>query len=235
MRSHWRPISIRQQPQFEHEPHGVSCPILCKMTHGKRSAPQQSMQRPPGHSGYTKYRHRKVANFFVTSPLNPFSSILTSSVSHSSGSASSAADIILTQYLTTDNTHIQQAYRMCSPISVKDRISDHPRSPRLSNDRWNPFAERRSGKGYQSYCLHVCRAPEQVVEAAFQAIRKAAELIDMSKHKGEHPRMGATDVCPLIPIPVSPWKRRLPGRRSWLNAWENDLVIPGIPLRGGST
>lgn len=42
--------------------------------------------------------------------------------------------------------------------------------------------------------------PEQVVEAAFRGIRKAAELIDMSRHKGEHPRMGATDVCPLIPV-----------------------------------
>ncbi len=42
--------------------------------------------------------------------------------------------------------------------------------------------------------------PEAVVEAAFQAIKKAAELIDMSKHKGAHPRMGATDVCPLIPV-----------------------------------
>ncbi|MFI5149565.1 MAG: glutamate formimidoyltransferase [Bacteroidia bacterium] len=42
--------------------------------------------------------------------------------------------------------------------------------------------------------------PAQVIEAAYRAIRKAAELIDMSKHKGEHPRMGATDVCPLIPI-----------------------------------
>lgn len=42
--------------------------------------------------------------------------------------------------------------------------------------------------------------PEQVIEAAYLAIKKAGELIDMSKHKGEHPRMGATDVCPLIPI-----------------------------------
>lgn len=42
--------------------------------------------------------------------------------------------------------------------------------------------------------------PEAVVEAAFQAIKKAAELIDMTKHHGEHPRMGATDVCPFIPI-----------------------------------
>ncbi len=42
--------------------------------------------------------------------------------------------------------------------------------------------------------------PQPVIEAAAKAIKKAAELIDMSKHKGEHPRMGATDVCPLIPI-----------------------------------
>ncbi|WP_183578774.1 glutamate formimidoyltransferase [Mucilaginibacter sp. X5P1] len=42
--------------------------------------------------------------------------------------------------------------------------------------------------------------PEPVIHAAFLAIKKAGELIDMSKHKGEHPRMGATDVCPLIPI-----------------------------------
>lgn len=42
--------------------------------------------------------------------------------------------------------------------------------------------------------------PAAVIEAAFLAIKKAGELIDMSKHKGEHPRMGATDVCPLIPI-----------------------------------
>lgn len=41
---------------------------------------------------------------------------------------------------------------------------------------------------------------EAVLEGAFQAIKKAAELIDMSKHKGEHPRMGATDVCPLVPV-----------------------------------
>jgi len=42
--------------------------------------------------------------------------------------------------------------------------------------------------------------PNAVCDAAFKAIRKASELIDMAKHKGEHPRMGATDVCPFIPI-----------------------------------
>ncbi|GHV56853.1 hypothetical protein FACS1894182_04290 [Bacteroidia bacterium] len=42
--------------------------------------------------------------------------------------------------------------------------------------------------------------PEPVCEAAFRAVKKAAELIDMSKHKGEHPRFGATDVLPLVPV-----------------------------------
>ncbi len=60
--------------------------------------------------------------------------------------------------------------------------------------------------------------PDRVVEAAYQAIRKACELIDMSKHTGEHPRMGATDVCPLIPIAnismeeTAAWARRLGAR-----------------------
>lgn len=42
--------------------------------------------------------------------------------------------------------------------------------------------------------------PGPVIEAAFRAVKKAAELIDMSRHHGEHPRFGATDVCPLIPV-----------------------------------
>jgi glutamate formiminotransferase / formiminotetrahydrofolate cyclodeaminase len=42
--------------------------------------------------------------------------------------------------------------------------------------------------------------PFSVTEAAFRAIRKAAEVIDMRHHKGEHPRFGATDVCPLVPV-----------------------------------
>ena len=42
--------------------------------------------------------------------------------------------------------------------------------------------------------------PESVSEAAFRSVKKASELIDMSKHHGAHPRMGATDVCPFIPV-----------------------------------
>src|ERR1035437_8625409 len=43
-------------------------------------------------------------------------------------------------------------------------------------------------------------SPEEVIEAAFQVIKKAFEIIDMSKHKGAHPRFGGTDVCPLVPV-----------------------------------
>src|SRR6266481_4378930 len=47
--------------------------------------------------------------------------------------------------------------------------------------------------------------PDAAVEAAFRAIKTAAELIDMRKHKGAHPRMGATDVCPFIPVSNVSW------------------------------
>lgn len=56
------------------------------------------------------------------------------------------------------------------------------------------------GKATNRTVVTFVGAPDQVVEAAFYAIKKASELIDMSKHSGEHPRMGATDVCPMIPI-----------------------------------
>lgn len=56
------------------------------------------------------------------------------------------------------------------------------------------------GKATNRTVVTFVGSPESVVEAAYRAIRKASELIDMSKHKGEHPRMGATDVCPLIPV-----------------------------------
>src|SRR5438874_10548400 len=48
-------------------------------------------------------------------------------------------------------------------------------------------------------------SPDAAVEAAFRGIEKAAELIDMHKHKGAHPRMGATDVCPFIPVSNVSW------------------------------
>jgi len=56
------------------------------------------------------------------------------------------------------------------------------------------------GKATNRTVVTMVGEPGPVIEAAFRSIKKAGELIDMSKHKGEHPRMGATDVCPLIPI-----------------------------------
>ena len=56
------------------------------------------------------------------------------------------------------------------------------------------------GKATNRTVITFVGEPENVIEAAFRLIKKAAELIDMSKHTGEHPRFGATDVCPLVPI-----------------------------------
>lgn len=74
------------------------------------------------------------------------------------------------------------------------------------------------GKATNRTVVTFVGAPAAVIEAAFRAIRKAGELIDMAKHRGEHPRMGATDVCPLIPIAgitmeeTAGWARRLAER-----------------------
>lgn len=71
------------------------------------------------------------------------------------------------------------------------------------------------GKATHRTVVTFVGAPEAVVEAAFQGIKKAAELIDMRSHQGEHPRMGATDVCPLVPVSgisleeTAAWARQL--------------------------
>ena len=57
-----------------------------------------------------------------------------------------------------------------------------------------------SGKATNRTVITFVGEPENVIEAAFRLIKKASELIDMSKQTGEHPRFGATDVCPLVPI-----------------------------------
>jgi glutamate formiminotransferase/formiminotetrahydrofolate cyclodeaminase len=74
------------------------------------------------------------------------------------------------------------------------------------------------GKATNRTVVTFVGAPAAVIEAAFRAIKKAGEVIDMTRHKGEHPRMGATDVCPLIPIAnismeeTAEWSRRLAER-----------------------
>ena len=56
------------------------------------------------------------------------------------------------------------------------------------------------GKATNRTVVTFVGSPQLVLEAAFRADRKASELIDMSKHHGEHPRFGAIDVCPLVPV-----------------------------------
>jgi len=56
------------------------------------------------------------------------------------------------------------------------------------------------GKATNRTVVTFVGSPESVAEAAFRAVKQASEIIDMSRHTGEHPRFGATDVCPLVPV-----------------------------------
>src|SRR6266404_3589349 len=69
-------------------------------------------------------------------------------------------------------------------------------------------------------------APEATVEAAFRGIQKAAELIDMRKQTGAHPRMGATDVCPFIPVSDVTWDEAIACAKTLGERVGNELKIP---------
>ena len=68
--------------------------------------------------------------------------------------------------------------------------------------------------------------PEKVIDAAFLAIKLASEIIDMRNHKGEHPRMGSTDVCPLIPIQNISMKEVIYYSNKLAKKVGNELNIP---------
>src|SRR3954451_15540884 len=69
-------------------------------------------------------------------------------------------------------------------------------------------------------------SPDAAVKAAFRGIQKAAELIDMRKHTGAHPRMGATDVCPLIPVSNVSWEAAIECAKKLGNRVGEELKIP---------
>ena len=69
-------------------------------------------------------------------------------------------------------------------------------------------------------------SPDAAVEAALRAIKKAAELIDMRKHKGAHPRMGATDVCPFIPVSNVSWDEAVECAHKLGKRVSEELKIP---------
>src|SRR5512136_1326046 len=68
--------------------------------------------------------------------------------------------------------------------------------------------------------------PESVSEAAFLAVKKAAEVIDMSLHQGEHPRMGATDVLPFVPVSGISMEETVTYARKVAEKIGNELGIP---------
>jgi len=68
--------------------------------------------------------------------------------------------------------------------------------------------------------------PHAAVEAAFRAIQKASEVIDMRKHKGAHPRMGATDVCPFIPVSNVSWEEAIACANQLGKRVGDELKIP---------
>jgi glutamate formiminotransferase/formiminotetrahydrofolate cyclodeaminase len=68
--------------------------------------------------------------------------------------------------------------------------------------------------------------PDPVCEAAFRAVKKAAAIIDMSKHTGAHPRMGATDVCPLVPVAGITMEETVGYARGLAERIGNELSLP---------
>ena len=68
--------------------------------------------------------------------------------------------------------------------------------------------------------------PESVISAAFNAIKVASDRIDMSRHKGEHPRFGATDVCPLIPVSNITFEELIPYAEKLAKMVSKNLNIP---------
>ena len=82
------------------------------------------------------------------------------------------------------------------------------------------------GKATNRTVVTIAGAPEDVVEAAFLGIKKASEIIDMRRHKGEHPRFGATDVCPFVPIAGITMEETVAYARKLAEKVGNELGIP---------
>ncbi len=82
------------------------------------------------------------------------------------------------------------------------------------------------GKATNRTVVTLAGEPEAVIEAAFRAVKKAAEVIDMRTHHGEHPRMGATDVCPLVPVANISMEETVEYARTLAKRIGEELQIP---------
>ncbi len=82
------------------------------------------------------------------------------------------------------------------------------------------------GKATNRTVITLVGEPEAAIESAYRLIKKAAELIDMSKHSGEHPRFGATDVCPLVPVANISMEETVKWAHKLAERVGNELEIP---------
>lgn len=82
------------------------------------------------------------------------------------------------------------------------------------------------GKATNRTVVTFVGSPEDVVKAAFRGIKKASEVIDMKNHTGEHPRFGATDVCPLVPVSGVTMEETVEFARKLAERVGNELGIP---------
>src|SRR5512145_62266 len=82
------------------------------------------------------------------------------------------------------------------------------------------------GKATNRTVVTFVGTPEAVCEAAFQAVKKASEIIDMRKHQGAHPRFGATDVCPLVPVSGITMEEVVKYARSLAKRIGEELQVP---------
>ncbi len=82
------------------------------------------------------------------------------------------------------------------------------------------------GKATNRTVITFVGEPDAVTEAAFRAVKMASELIDMSSHRGEHPRFGATDVCPLVPVSGITMEETVEYARKLAERIGNELDLP---------
>ncbi|MDG2342342.1 MAG: glutamate formimidoyltransferase [Cytophagales bacterium] len=99
-------------------------------------------------------------------------------------------------------------------------------SEAISNTKGVHLLNVDPGKATNRTVMTFVGDPDSVINAAFDAIKVASEKIDMSKHRGEHPRFGATDVCPLIPVSNISFDELIPYAEKLARLVSEELNIP---------
>ena len=116
----------------------------------------------------------------------------------------------------------------CVPNFSEGRNQDiiNEISEAISNTKGVHLLNVDPGKATNRTVMTFVGNPDSVINAAFDAIKVASEKIDMSKHRGEHPRFGATDVCPLIPVSNISFDELIPYAEKLARLVSEELNIP---------